>query len=302
MNIRLNNEICAFEYMEDKPEECNEYYYESFIRYLNIFFDVFEAAFNKCEFSSLLTLLSVRGIEDAGWDPYKSSIQIIDSIIDATDKIHIKEVQRNIHLWVYGHIMEASEPYEMVMNLLDIIDGEEFKILKFPLKKSGVPLSPGEKQTKIVGKAKQLGFNKLEKIYAETWDRDLRNAVVHSDYCLLESEVRIRKPIKIYTSQEINKIVNRSYAYFHVIKFLHSYYTSSYSKPKVIKPHPMFNEHGNCLVIVREDYGAIGIKDNYTSNDISAGAIPYRIGRFYPEEEKMLESNPLLAVLPKRDM
>ena len=80
-------------------------------------------------------------------------------------------------------------------------------------------------------------------------------------------------------------------------------FISQYQEPKVIDVHPGFksfeNEKG--MVIVRKGYGAVGIKDNWTLRDLAMGKIPYSIGNFYPEEKTVLDSNPLLSMLPERD-
>lgn len=46
-------------------------------------------------------------------------------------KIRDFETQRYLFLWLYGHIIEASEPYEIAANLITIIDGERFNINNF---------------------------------------------------------------------------------------------------------------------------------------------------------------------------
>lgn len=300
--MKFDTEKNQFYYVEEIPESTNKYYAEAFIRYYNAFYKVFLSAFNQCEFSSLLTIFGVRGIEDAGWNPYKSSVQIIQSLIEQNDNIKDYTAQKNLHLWIYGHVMEASEPYEKIMNFLDIITGEQFNALKFPPNKRGNPQTPGQKIKTIVDKAKKLSFSEIEDIYDEIWDRELRNAVFHSDYCLFGDEVRIRSPYKIYSQDEINKLVNYAYAYFQVIDELLKMFVGQYTEPTVIEPHPKFRTHKGekALVMVREGYGAIGIKDNWTFEDIKRGMIPYHIGNFYPEESKLMEDNPMTALFPKR--
>lgn len=301
MIFKFDENTNTFLYGEELPKECNEFYADAFLRYLNYFYELFDKAFKVSEFSALLTIFGVKGIEDPGWDTYKSTIQIINSITIYNDNIKDFATQRNLHLWTYGHIMEASEPYEKIKNLLDIITGEQYSILKFPPNKKGIHQSPGQKINKIVQQAKSLGFNKIEEIYNEIWNRDLRNSIFHSDYSLFGEQVRIRKPTKIYEGQDINKIVNYAYAYFSVLDYLQNMFIKKYEEPTIIKPHPDFKtfDSEKSVVIVREDHGAIGLKDNWTLEQLSRGKIPYRIGRFYPNEIELLNSDPLLAMLPK---
>lgn len=303
MNIVFDKGQNKYIYGEEIPRDCNKYYAEAFIKYFNVFREVFDQALNKSEFSLLLTIFGVKGIEDAGWNTYESSIKIINSIVIHNQSIKDCLTQINLHLWIYGHIMEASEPYENIMNLIDIINGEQYSILKFPPKKSGAPQSPGEKIQKIVTKAESLGIASITNVYSELWDRNLRNAIFHSDYTIYGNEVRIRSPFKSYTHEEINKLVNCAYAYFQVIDSLRKLFISQYQDPKIIDVHPEFRSYKNekAAVIVRKGYGAIGIKDNWTIDELASGKIPYRIGRFYPEEVAALDSNPILKMLPKRD-
>ncbi len=55
------------------------------------------------------------------------------------------------------------------------------------------------------------------------------------------------------------------------------------------------------VVIVREGYGATGLKDGWTEEELNQGRISYRFGRFTPEESKMLDADRPLALLPARD-
>ena len=55
-------------------------------------------------------------METAGWDPYETTIQGIS----AASRLHNEtedRLARHLHLWIYGHIVEASVPYELLGNL-----------------------------------------------------------------------------------------------------------------------------------------------------------------------------------------
>jgi hypothetical protein len=301
MIFNYDEKTACFSYAEPVPEGCNKYFADSFIRYLNAFNKIFKSAFEKCEFSSLLTLFAVRGVEDAGWDPYESSKEIINSINENSNKIGNYIAEKNLQLWLYGHILEASEPYEKIANLLDILTGETYIAWKFPPNKRGVPQTPGQKIQQISDKSRKLGFLEIGDIYKEFWDKDLRNSIFHSDYILYGEELRTLRPLRIYTADDINKLINYTLAYFQVINYLYRWYIASYTESKVIKPHPSFITSRNEMarIIVRIGHGAIGIKDNWTLEELRRGHIPYRIGRFYPEETKLLDQNPLLSELPE---
>ena len=102
---------------------------------------------------------------------------------------------RHLQLWIYGHIIEASEPYELLANLLAIALGETFKTNRFPPHSNGRPQSPGSKIDKLEQSAAAAGLPQITVPLREVWDRDFRNAIFHSDYsvhgsflCILESE------------------------------------------------------------------------------------------------------------------
>jgi hypothetical protein len=100
---------------------------EAAVRYLNGFDPVFAKARETSEFEFIFTLLRVSGLQGAGWDAYDSTLCAIKAarelheLIPAGDE-HFEKA-RHLQLWTYGHIVEASEPYAMLANLLDIIRG-----------------------------------------------------------------------------------------------------------------------------------------------------------------------------------
>ena len=52
------------------------------------------------------------------------------------------------------------------------------------------------------------------------------------------------------------------------------------------------------MVMVRQGYGAIGLKDGWTVEQIRQGKIPFRIGRFTAEEISMANADPTRALFP----
>ncbi len=51
------------------------------------------------------------------------------------------------------------------------------------------------------------------------------------------------------------------------------------------------------MLIVRRGHGATGLKDAWSRQQIAAGKIPFRVGRFYADEMAMLEVDSELAFL-----
>ena len=54
------------------------------------------------------------------------------------------------------------------------------------------------------------------------------------------------------------------------------------------------------MVIVREGYGATGLKDSWSTDQLAAGKIPFRLGHFYRDEVEALDKDHALAKLPVR--
>jgi hypothetical protein len=175
-------------------EESHQSYIEALPRYLTVFEKLFFEAREKSDFEFINCLLRVRGVAFGNWDPYETTLEAIPRINKAHEKI--KEDfygARHLQLWVYGHVVEASEPYELIMNLIRVRNGLQFHALNFPDHKSGRPQSPGEKISVIEKSANDSGLIEIGPVLREMWNRELRNSIFHSDYVLLGSSVRLPK-------------------------------------------------------------------------------------------------------------
>ncbi|AFQ44360.1 hypothetical protein [Desulfosporosinus meridiei] len=277
----------------------NDWYMEAMPRYLNALDLAFRIAQESNEFEFILCLLRVRGIEDAGWDPFETTLKVIPNIL----KIHSEitnniEAARHISLWTYGHILEASEPYELLANLIDVVNGGTFIIRRFP-PKGNRPQSPGEKIQKLSEMAKVAGVSDVVIPLVEIWNRNLRNAIFHADYALFGEKVRTIRPSSNYTHEDIMELINRTLAYHQALAGLFEAYIESYNEPKIIKVDPRFSRDPEemATIIVRKNKGLAGLKDSWNMDQLKAGKIPFRIGRFTPNEISLLDSNPLISVL-----
>ena len=241
-------------------------------------------------------------MQDPGWDPYESSMVAIKSVLSVLRGKLNSVADRHLALWLYGHIVEASEPYEFLGNLIDVSVGGKFKILRFPAKNGRIPLSPGKKIELLSKQASEAGISDVVVPMREAWNPDFRNAIFHADYCLYGSEVRTIRPLKRYDQEEVLTIVNRALAYHEALSGLRRGHVANYSEPERIACDPSFSDDPDetAVVIVRRGFGAVGIKDGWTKEQLGDGKIPFRLGRFTVEESKMLESDPTLAVLPER--
>lgn len=287
----------------DRPivERSHHSYLEALPRYLTALDIVFERARNVSEFNFLWSIFAVRGMQDAGWDPYATTTSAINAIRSIHEQEIDNEASRHLGLWLYGHIMEASEPYEFLANLIEVAAGGRFRTQWFPPRANGSPLSPSTKIQQLQQYAMKIGVPEVVAPMMDSWDRDLRNAVFHADYSFHGSEVRTIRPPRIYSHEEIMTLINRAMACHEALSLLRTTSIQSYTEPKLIAGDPEFsrNPSEGAVVIVREGYGAVGIKDAWTQDDLAHGCIPYRVGRMTWAEMQLLDENPTLALLPK---
>ena len=172
--------------------------------------------------------------------------------------------------WLYGHAVEASEPYELLANLIDISQGGLFRLMRFPPRKDGGPPSPGDKIKKLEQAAKSAGMDGVVIPMQEVWNNNLRNAIFHSDYSLHLGDVRFKKlrarkdgtlkeKVFVYKNDEIVILVNWGLAYFRALQLLRSYHIGLYTEPKEIAgdPRVLNDPNARAIVMVREGHGAI---------------------------------------------
>ena len=151
------------------------------------------------------SVLRVAGMEDKGWDPQLESRAVLNdknllmkldlSIADFPDGL----TTWRLGLLLYSHILEMSAPYEVIANLLRFRIGEGFSPNPFykymndderkRFKKSG--LFPKQKIgiIKMLSEKAQLPVGD---IFDEFVDFDLRNAISHSDFVIVDEDFRIR--------------------------------------------------------------------------------------------------------------
>jgi hypothetical protein len=186
-------------------------YLEALPRYFTASDLAFTSAKERSEYAFIETLLRVRGMQDAGWDPFESSLEAIGQMRAVHAQAESYLAKRHLELWLFGHIVEASEPYEMLSNLIAISQGDTFKIIRFP-PRNRRPQSPGEKIDQLEQAATTAGLPGVVSPMREVWDRDLRNAIFHSDYSVHGPEVRFRKDshAHAYGHEEIMTLVNRA--------------------------------------------------------------------------------------------
>jgi hypothetical protein len=183
------------------------------------------------------------------------------------------------------------------------VGGGRWNINNFPDRIRGnyrKPQSVSEKIKKLEHLAENINMPEVMFSFKDIFDRELRNAVFHSDYSLFKGEVRIKNPKRTYSNQEITDLFNKAVAHFVIISELIKVFIISYEKPRVIPIHPEFSSDPDerAITIIRKGHGLAGLKDNWTVDELKRGHISFKIGRFNRRERVMMDMDPLLTILP----
>lgn len=303
----------------------NPVYDESVPRYLTAFDPAFARATEADEAEFIKALLRIAGVQDAGWDPYETTVRAIPAMM----KLHALippgdewyETSRHLALWTYLHAIEASEPYAMLADLLDIAAGGWAYGIRFPGLPYGSARPDGTRATRPQRRDEKV--KELRRLAAaadlsdvlgpldEVWDRELRNAVFHADYSIHGSETRIPTLGRRYTHQEIETLVNRGLACHETLALLRRTYRESYTEPATIPirwrrrvdggaEDEFLIEEDVARIIVRDGAGVIGLKHAHTPNELARGAIAWHFAHLHPDEAAALRDDPTADYFPAR--
>jgi hypothetical protein len=297
MDLNRNEHgIWAIDTTGDERAQKGEYV-DLLASYLTAFDRLFADAQKAGEFQFILSLLAIRGLQAPGWDAFENSVRAIDAAVDMHNETTSLEGAAHLALWIYGHIVEASEPYELIANLLDVTSGGVFVIAQFP-DQNGRPQSPGAKLTSIEQRAAKLGHPEVAEPLRERWDREVRNALFHSDYALHRGEVRLPSGGARRTRAQIDHLVAVANASHDALVVVRRYYIESYAASREILVGQFSDDpEERARIVVREGHGLIGLRSIPTG---APGQIAWRITRGHPDEIALLDRDPELFVLPAR--
>ncbi len=280
-----------------KSKSTSDDYSKLLVIYLNRIKPLFDLAKGSNEFEYACTLIAYKSLQEPGWEPFDNTIEIFDSMNKLKDRTKDEFTKLNLIFWVYGHIVEASQPYELFANFFRIIDGEAYSINNFPDKQKGkylVPQFPAEKIEKLVELSRKVNLETSLIPLNEVFDRELRNSIFHSNYTIYGGEIRAYRQ---FTRDETYLILNKVLAYFESLKILYNNAIKEYQESKVVDLPSRFSYQQGRL-IVRKNHGLIGVKDNLTSEEIMRRNLPFHMGKFRYHEMQILRRNPTINEMP----
>lgn len=281
----------------DEEWELKPDYIRALPLYLNGLDSIFARAQQQDEAQLIVSLLGIKGMQAEGWDPYDTTIDAIRAATRLHNETDDRLAARHLSLWVYGHIVEAAAPYDLLANLINVAQGGQARMA--PFSSEGGLLSPGRKLELIGLGADEIGNQAARPLLAAIWHRQLRNGVFHADYTIHGSEIRLVGDGEVLTLEEFAALSGRAHGYHDAMIGLRRYYRGLYTEPKVVPAGPIAPGQ-NLTIIVREGYGAVGIKDALTPAERAAGGISFRYARLFPDEMALIDVDPELALLPAR--
>lgn len=172
-------------------------YEEMMLKCLNAVDKLYVHAKSVSEFEFVASLLRVDGLRDAGWDTFETIQDVFRTFNFLKNKCENRQ-SAYLALFVYGLIFEASEPYEILANLLNTVEGRSYNINNFPDQPDqyGRLLSqhPNAKIDQLKKRAKKMGHDLS--FFDDFTDSKLRNAIFHCEYTVYWPHIRTMRPPK----------------------------------------------------------------------------------------------------------
>jgi hypothetical protein len=156
---------------------------------------LFERAKAADEFEFCSTLLRLRGMEDAGWDPLHESLELSQQLMSLQNAPLDKGLQLRLALFLYCHLTEMSDVYNIPANMLQVISGHRYSMSPFSIGLQlgqNPPSSPIGKARTLKALADALNMQELGEVFEEMIVKEVRNAFYHSDYILTNESLNIR--------------------------------------------------------------------------------------------------------------
>lgn len=155
---------------------------------------LFEDARAEDEFEFCCSILRVRGMESAGWNPFQESMEMVDQFLALVPLVESK-LKIRLTLFLYCHMTEMNDFYSVPANMLRILSGHRYSLS--PFSKDSLPPGsgakyPGEKVRQIIDASADAGRPEVGSLFDELLIKEVRNAFYHSDYFLTRDGFVIR--------------------------------------------------------------------------------------------------------------
>jgi hypothetical protein len=234
---------------------------------------LFKTAQNKDEFEFCSTIMRIRGLESPGWDPLTESFALIDQFLSFVNAPIDSTLRLRILLFLYCHITEIDDIYNVLANLGRVCLGERYSFDPFlpALHQSGKTVKNISLKTMRIGEwLEKSGFQEINENLQKIIVKQIRNAFYHSDYVIHENNFNIRKGEGVVIDNVlttsipidwiipiINNAINFSMALINLIFF----YIASYKKEKIVPARILDNDEIELLMLtVEKNQGLSGFR------------------------------------------
>jgi|GEM_PF-2301872 len=146
------------------------------------------------ELAFVFSILGIdSGAEAPGWQPFVETQSFISDILWLINSPLNNDTKTRMGLILYCHIVESNYMYHVFYNLLNTIKGKEPKVFNFlDLYTGSKPPSVSKKLKEIKTVAQSVQLNSISELLTDVFFFDIRNAFMHSDYILYNSEFRLK--------------------------------------------------------------------------------------------------------------
>jgi hypothetical protein len=159
---------------------------------------VFQAAKDKEAFEFACTLLRVRGMEEAGWDPFVETYRLVTDLTALVAAPLAAHTKIRLGLLLYSHLTEVGSIYDLLANLARVARGERYSLDPFlddaPRNRKGEVqlLSTSAKVRSLQAALRASGHLEMNEVIDWFYSSSVRNAFAHADYTLHEDMFRCR--------------------------------------------------------------------------------------------------------------
>jgi hypothetical protein len=245
------------------------YTYDEIMDLLN---ELFKQAHDVDEFEFCCTLLRVRGVETSGWDSLNESVEFINNTLELMETNIEDDYKLRLLVLTYCHITEMNDFYNILMNMLRIIDGQGYSMKPFSkcnFIDNVEAVYPNEKVKRIKEISIKANFIRIGEYLDYILENKIRNAFFHSDFTISGNYFRIvngsgvnvdghlTNEIKIeWLLPKIEMAINIIRGMIHLV--ISS--KENYKKEEVIRGRIISdNQFGDVTLLVNEK-GLIGFK------------------------------------------
>src|SRR5260370_23587125 len=182
---------------------------------------LFQAARARDELAFLFAVLGMdSGMEDAGWQPIGETQAFVQDLLALSNGPLPPHAKVRTGLLLYCHIIEANFIYHCLYNLLLTVEGQAPpKVFSFLDKyKNGIPPGVSVKIGEIKAKAIEHKFLDINAIFDQIVRPEIRDAFLHSDYILIEDQLRLKHRGSQYTRirlPEVMELVQKTVDWFN---------------------------------------------------------------------------------------